>query len=212
MSHDNKVFLYWDVEASVIVSDPAKVKGAEFSSWSLAPAVLARYEGVFKEFKISHQIVNDAASEAILKSEVGSNHESSLEDCVCRMSSSTRIHSIEAMCAGDLKGTIHLMRFNALVGQAKLEGNLNPNLLLPEREMGMTRSFAGHCSPVLSISGLADEHFVVSSGAGDDGCIMQWAIHYEDMSWELDYYSYDNESEDPFGEVPQVNKFNNLLN
>ena len=31
---------------------------------------------------------------------------------------------------------------------------------------------------------------------------MQWAIHYEDMNWELDYYSYDSEGQDPFGEVP----------
>ena len=95
MSHDNKVFLYWDLEASTIVSDPVKVKSVEFSSWSLAPAILARYEGVFKDFKINHQIVNDAASEAILKEHENAgpkvNLESSLEDCICRMSSSARL-------------------------------------------------------------------------------------------------------------------------
>lgn len=72
------------------------------------------------------------------------------------MSSSSRLQSIEAMCSGDLRGRIHLLRFNALVGRAKLDGNFNPNILLPEKDMAMTRSFSGHSSPVLSITGLPD--------------------------------------------------------
>eukprot|EP01022_Parablepharisma_sp_SALTPOND_P016773 TRINITY_DN2537_c0_g1_i1.p1 TRINITY_DN2537_c0_g1~~TRINITY_DN2537_c0_g1_i1.p1 ORF type:complete len:1738 (+),score=108.49 TRINITY_DN2537_c0_g1_i1:2814-8027(+) len=186
--------LVWNLNSCQVVEDWERLRKIEWQQWSLAPTVYARTLGN-KLFAISPE----EEQELLQKEEV--------------VFSALEVfgRNQELVCAGSSEGDLHLFRHLALLRPNEAIA-AEKNGIIRKDQMEVAKSYSACCSSVecVQVYSEGEQNYVFVSSSSDE-VILKYRFEKENVKWDLDYYTLNEERADPYSELPPPDRFDMIM-